>query len=57
MSIPLNYSFNPLFHNISEILACGNRKQVTEINYRRPARVHNRKLVHDTVQIQNDADV
>jgi len=57
MLIPHNCSFNQLFHNISEILACGDRKQVTEIDYRRPARVVNRKLVHDTVQIQNDADV
>jgi len=57
MSTPHNYSFNQLFNNISEILACGDRKQVTEIDYRRPTRVVNRKLVHDTVQIQNDADV
>jgi len=57
MSIPHNCSFNQLFHNISKILACGDRKQVAEINYHRPARVRNKKLVHDTVQIQNDADV
>jgi len=31
MSIPHNCSFNQLFHNISEILACGDQKQVTEI--------------------------
>jgi len=57
MSTPHDCSFNQLFHNISQILTCGDRKQVKEINYRRPIRVVNRKLVHDTVQIQNDVDV
>jgi len=49
MSIPHNCSFNQLFHNISEILTCGDRKTVTKINYHRPTRVRNQKLVHDTV--------
>jgi len=57
MSITHNCSFNQLFHNISEILACGDRKLVTKINYRCPARVRNQNFIHDTVQIQNDADI
>jgi len=33
------------------------KNKLQKINYCCPARVLNQKLVHDTVQIQNDADV
>ena len=57
MMIQHEWTFHQLFHRVSEVLDYGDRKQITEITYRRPIRVIQQRLIYDSVEIKNDEDV
>jgi len=57
MSIPHNFTFDELLQKITQRIYYGTRSIVTHIDYLRPMRVVNNKLIHDTAEIKTDSDV
>jgi len=47
-SIKHDCIYNELLQTITELVECGDRRIVKEVDYRRPATIRNRRLVHDT---------
>ena len=40
--------YNQLLETITKLVECGDRRIIKQINYRLPATIRNRHLVHDT---------
>jgi len=57
MSISHNFTFDELQHKITQIIGCGTHFVITHIDYLRPVRIVDKKLIHGMVEIETDNDV
>jgi len=56
-SIRHDCTYNELLQTVTQLVECGDRRVVKQIDYRRPSTIHNRRLFHDTAEIKCDFDV
>ena len=57
MSIPHNFTFDELQHKKAQRIGCGGCFVITYIDYLRPVRVVDKKIIHDMAEIKTDSDI